>query len=447
MNIRTDHKVVILGAGVAGLSALCRLQELGIDCVLLEAQPQVGGHAKSSLFKGFRFDEGPHVLFSADREMLEWLGSPTPEKFDASPKIANLWNKLTLGHPAQLDFASMPLNLAEKIASEILAESADTSEAVSNYAMWLESSYGKFVTDSFHRIYTRKYWCCEVEELGTDWAGKRVHKVSREQKRDIAEMLKSRDFKSSKLVIDSHYLKNFIYDTNDGFLALFPRLLGLANVKLQSNVASIDMENKIVSLSNGKELTYDFLISSIPLPELIRISKPSNFGGTQSTLNWTSLTCHNFLVNLNSSEFDGFTWIYNYDESSPVARISFPQYFSSKKTFSVSNVLQVQAEEYCWNGDSVSEKTNARDILQLLQAYSILDHGATVLDCETKFFKYANIVPDLNQIKNSQSYAQQFSAYDIHLVGRYGQWQYLWTVESARSGRDKADQISALIHS
>jgi protoporphyrinogen oxidase len=53
-------RVVILGAGPAGLTAAFGLSNLAIPCVVLERDGVVGGLARTVEHNGFRFDIGGH---------------------------------------------------------------------------------------------------------------------------------------------------------------------------------------------------------------------------------------------------------------------------------------------------------------------------------------------------------------------------------------------------
>ena len=54
--------VVVIGAGLAGLSAACHLRGAGFDVVVLEAGDRPGGRAGVIEREGYRFDTGPTVL-------------------------------------------------------------------------------------------------------------------------------------------------------------------------------------------------------------------------------------------------------------------------------------------------------------------------------------------------------------------------------------------------
>ncbi|MFQ3550365.1 MAG: phytoene desaturase family protein [Armatimonadota bacterium] len=57
--VGSNNKVVIIGAGFAGLASACLLAKQGYDVTLLEKNERAGGRAKVFECDGFRFDMGP----------------------------------------------------------------------------------------------------------------------------------------------------------------------------------------------------------------------------------------------------------------------------------------------------------------------------------------------------------------------------------------------------
>jgi protoporphyrinogen oxidase len=55
-------KIIISGAGLAGLSVAWHLQKKGIDCLIFEKEAEVGGVCRSTKLNGFIFDRGGHVF-------------------------------------------------------------------------------------------------------------------------------------------------------------------------------------------------------------------------------------------------------------------------------------------------------------------------------------------------------------------------------------------------
>jgi hydroxysqualene dehydroxylase len=75
MNSKIHPDALVLGAGVAGLSAATALAERGLRVLVLEARPALGGRATAFTDPrtGDRVDNGQHVLFGCYRETLAFL--------------------------------------------------------------------------------------------------------------------------------------------------------------------------------------------------------------------------------------------------------------------------------------------------------------------------------------------------------------------------------------
>jgi phytoene dehydrogenase-like protein len=65
MSLPSRCDVVVVGAGLAGLTAARHLHRSGVDVVLLEASDGVGGRVRTDLVDGFRLDRGFQVLNTA----------------------------------------------------------------------------------------------------------------------------------------------------------------------------------------------------------------------------------------------------------------------------------------------------------------------------------------------------------------------------------------------
>ena len=73
MPTAAPQKIIIIGAGVGGLSAAIRLARQGHQVQVLEARTQAGGLASGFTAGGFTFDAGPYILL--DKPGLEWAFS------------------------------------------------------------------------------------------------------------------------------------------------------------------------------------------------------------------------------------------------------------------------------------------------------------------------------------------------------------------------------------
>ncbi len=68
-----DHDVVVIGAGLAGLTAARTLAAAGLEVAVLEASDGVGGRVRTDVVDGYRLDRGFQILLTAYPELSRWL--------------------------------------------------------------------------------------------------------------------------------------------------------------------------------------------------------------------------------------------------------------------------------------------------------------------------------------------------------------------------------------
>lgn len=90
--------VIVIGAGLAGLTAARRLVERGHDAVVVEAQPRVGGRTCAEFVDGALVDVGGQWIGPTQPRMValaEDLGLATFPTFDSGRKVLDLAGKVT----------------------------------------------------------------------------------------------------------------------------------------------------------------------------------------------------------------------------------------------------------------------------------------------------------------------------------------------------------------
>lgn len=116
--------VVVVGGGLAGLSAALHCQDAGAAVTLLERRPRLGGATWSFERNGLRFDNGQHVYLrccTAYRRLLERLGTAGHAPLQDRLRLPVLAPSPSGGEPTaaviQRTGAPAPLHLAGALAT------------------------------------------------------------------------------------------------------------------------------------------------------------------------------------------------------------------------------------------------------------------------------------------------------------------------------------------
>src|SRR5215472_4954834 len=85
-------KVVIIGAGPAGLTAGYLLSKNEVDVLVLEADPEyVGGISRTATYKGFHFDIGGHRFFSKSKAVEDFWSEILPNDMLVRPRSSRIF--------------------------------------------------------------------------------------------------------------------------------------------------------------------------------------------------------------------------------------------------------------------------------------------------------------------------------------------------------------------
>src|SRR5579864_2183711 len=158
----SDHQVVVIGAGPAGLTAAYELVKRGLKPVVLEKDPQyVGGLARTVQYRGFRFDIGGHRFFSKSREIEALWEEICGEDFLRRPRKSRIFYRgKFFDYPLRPGNALGGLGLVESarcIASYLQSRLNQVHPELS-FEDWVVNRFGRRLYEIFFRTYTEKVW-------------------------------------------------------------------------------------------------------------------------------------------------------------------------------------------------------------------------------------------------------------------------------------------------
>lgn len=415
-------RTIILGAGIAGLGAAHACKIWGGSPVVLEKDETFGGLCGCFTIEGFTFDRFVHFSFAKEEEVLDIFNSSAGEVITHLPNPYNIYHRKWIKHPAQNNL--FPLEEQEKklIIADFLARptNVDMSQ-ITNYEQWLRAQFGDYFAEHFPMVYTRKYWMCEAKDLETKWVGQRVYQPS------VEEVIQGSRTADTPV---TYYAKEMRYPKTGGYKHFFSSLADGTDIRYNQKVIAIDTTRKEVKTEDGNVYQYNKLYSSIPLPEYSNLLHgiPEDVKIAISKLKCTS--GYHVSIALKTKNIPPYLWWYIYDEDILAARVYSPSLKSPNNAPEGCSSLQM--EVYCEEGKYTEKQLLDETVGKLVELGIIKQED--ILFTHVGFEKYANVIFDHHIYENRKIVKDYLQEIGIHPIGRFGEWDYLWSNQSLLSG-------------
>jgi protoporphyrinogen oxidase len=174
-------RVVIIGAGPAGLSAGYELVRLGFDAAVVEADDQVGGLARTIDHRGYRFDIGGHRFFSKVPLINAMWHDLLGEDFLVRPRLSRIHYR-----GRYFDYPLRPLNAlgglgpveALRVCLSYARAQLRPAREERSLEEWVSNRFGARLYEIFFKTYTEKVWGLPCSEISADWAAQRIKNLS-----------------------------------------------------------------------------------------------------------------------------------------------------------------------------------------------------------------------------------------------------------------------------
>lgn len=422
-------EVLVLGGGPAGLSAGYTLNNAGIKALVYDKNDAPGGLCRSFNVGEYVFDTFAHVNFCKDEYVMSMLEGKT-EYLIHQPEAYNYCSGIWVRNPVQNNL--LPLDVDERIRVIKSFLQRNQENTPKNYGEWLEVQYGEYFAKTYPARYTRKYWTVEPEVLETKWIEGRMYTPT------IDEVLKGA---MSSEMPNVHYSKEMHYPQRGGFGAFLKPFIQ-DSFNGMKELCELRVEEKIAVFSDGDTVSYDRLVSTIPLDCLIEAISdkeiPESVKDAVEALDYTSGVMVS--IGLKKQHNSPALWFYIYDEDIHPARVYCPDIKS------VNNVPEggsaLQAEIYFSKRKPLTksiEELKKQTILQLVQVGLFEAEDVVVTDARVE--KYANIMFTESIYSARKIVHDYLDELGIGYAGRFGEWDYLWLGQSILSGKRAAEKI------
>lgn len=477
---------VIIGAGPTGLSAA---YHLGAGSLLLERNDHIGGWCRSIEDRGFTFDYAGHIMFSKDPYVHELYAMLLGDNVHWQDREAWVFSKgVYTRYPFQGALYGLPADvITECIVGAIEArfgniqgvantnghhngngngkgmhggddkeisdccadgtvELANGKESACdmtlqgeprNFEEFIYKVWGAGIAKHFAVPYNRKLWAVPLREMETSWLGGRVPLP------DLQEIIEGALSPVPKPMGPN---ARFGYPLQGGFQALMngflPHLKG--ELRLNTAVISVSPSQHTLTLNDGSTQSYQHLISTMPLPILIKLmgdEVPPAIRAAAAGLRHVSVRCVN--LGIGRENLTEKHWIY-YPEDTVFHRI-FVQGNASPHcnppggfgltceiTYSPHKPLPCDGEELI------------QRCIRDCHSVGFFTPDDEVWAANMVDMPYAYVIYDHQRKANVDTIRAWLAEHDIILAGRYSEWEYYNSDHAFIAGKKAADTVLAL---
>jgi protoporphyrinogen oxidase len=367
----SEHDVVIIGAGPAGLTAAYMLTKRGVAPTVLEADTVVGGISRTAVRDGWRFDIGGHRFFTKVKPVNDlWFEILGQDEFLRRSRMSRIYYRGKL-----YDYPIKPANALKNLGpveavrcgfSYLYARVRPPSDQ-STLEGYIVANYGRRLYNHFFKTYNEKVWGVPASEIASDWGAQRIKGMSlfaavwepirakvagrRDPSKQVTSLIE--EFNYPKYGPGQMWERCTELVTDKGTKVVF-----------DSNVTKIEHAGgraiAVTAESSGVSNRYECtdVISSMPISALLEAMDPPV--PSEVTKAAEALRYRDFMtVALVVPEECGFpdTWIYIHDPDVEVGRI---QNFSSWSPYLVKDGRTcLGLEFFVQEGDEMWTKSDA----------------------------------------------------------------------------------------
>ena len=425
---------IILGAGLAGLSAAYHLGE-GYE--IFERQSRVGGLCRSEVLDGFTFDYAIHILYSSDpyasRLIKEVL---LKENFHSQARSSWVFSHgvYTL-YPFQANTYGLPVDVVEECILGLIRATYEDHrhEEPENFEEWVYATFGEGIAKHFMIPFNWKCWAIDLKKMSIGWIKDRVLQPKLEEVIHGALTEQRKGFGPNS---------EFWYPKEGGIEALprgFLAYLDPARIHLNTEIVAIEPGRKRIRTASREEIPYDHLISTLPLPSLVDLIRdvPSQIAQARGRLEHNTIWAVNICID--RPRISEKHWIYYPETDYLFHRISFPMNFHP--SMAPEGKSSITVEVGTSKHKPVNRNTLVQDVIHDLQKTQFLEDGSEIIAHNVLELTPAYIIDHIQHRRDVDLIHEYLRSIDILACGRFGDWEYLNMDHSIMCGKRVADSL------
>ena len=422
--VKSMKTALIIGAGPAGLTAALEFLKKGdIHPIVVEQENFVGGISRTVEYNGNRMDIGGHRFFSKSDWVMNWWKSVDPD-MAMRPRLSRiLYMRKFFDYPVSLNantIKGLGLWRMAKIGISYLKSCLFQIKPEKSLQDFMLNRFGKRLYRTFFKDYTEKVWGIPCDQISAEWGAQRIKGIS------IANTIKHALFKNSG---ETSLIDEFLYPKlgpGDLWQKAADKILEMGG-EILFNSKIVKASGGKWSLANGKSFEPDYVLSSMPVKDLINImdNVPQNVRETANGLVYRDFITVGVLLDKLEIGNIKDNWIYVQENDVKVGRL---QIFNNWSEFLVKDQSKV------WLG--MEYFTNEGDSLWNMSEAAFAEFAVSELEKIGVAKKYS--VLDSVVVKVPKAYPAYFGTYNrfgevrdwlnaidnLFLIGRNGMHRY-----------------------
>lgn len=431
---RSNTDVLVLGAGLAGLSTAFHLQGSGLSVRHVERERHVGGHAVTIEDEGFRFDRTGHLLHLRDDAMralvLDVLGDDA-RVVDRRSEVYS--SGVYTRYPFQANTFGLPPDVALAcvegfVEAHLKRESGRGGPPPQNFEEHCLATFGEGIARHFMIPYNSRLWGVSPREITADWCKRFVPVPTLHEVLAGAVGVRGPEL---------GYNARFVYPR---------RGIGALPVGLAKRVPPIELGRAPVRIDfrrreaifEDEVIVYERLVSTAPLDALGKLldDVPADVREAFGRLRCTSLAYLDLAI-------DGplgrpFHWIYVPEARFPFYRVGAYSQFSPDVAPAGTSSLYVELAS--------RDPGTLDDVLPSVAAglveMGIIADAARIRFARLRRLDHAYVIFDHAYFPSLAAIEPFLQRANIVSTGRYGGWNYSSMEDALIFGRDAARRVS-----
>ncbi len=418
---------IILGAGLTGLSAAL---SVGSDYLVLEQASRPGGLARTERIGRYLFDYTGHWLHLTHERTRAWVTELLGDNLVRIRRNSKIYTQQTYTeYPFQSNLADLPKDITfECLWGAIQAHAKrDSQPEPQNFEEFSRTLFGDGITDRFMLSYNRKLWGCEPREITADWCSRFFPKPNLEQ-------IVKGALGFSEV---TGYNAEFVYPKEGGIEAL-PRAIAarLDPVQTDSRPDALHLGEQWLEV-RGHRIHYRRMVSSIPLPELLKIAidLPDTVRAAASWLRCTQLRYVN--CGVKGKVLDDIQWLYLPAPELPFYRIGCAS--NAIPTLAPPGHSSLYVE--IGNDHDLPDDEVLYAMHTFFQELGVIRSQADIEVQAVRHIPYGYVIFDDHYNEARTRILSYLETHGIMSRGRYGAWIYSSMEDALLDGLSAGDRI------